>query len=176
MIPFVVRVHKACECPCPIGTEDTGKQCTWWVPRRAGGDHQTSCTFMRYEMMFPTVVCCPPLVVLPYVPESVSDRGHSDPLLTDHHSGVDQTEPTTGMDDFKCALMEEEGRRHVPCVGGHSPRGMHTVPLHCPLHTALRMLMAAWGVNDGTSHVVGRSFVIGVTFLPRSGRSARLPV
>jgi hypothetical protein len=98
------------------------------------------------------------------------------PLLTDHHSGDDRTEPTTGVDDFKCALMEKEGRRHVPCVGGHSPRGMLTVALHCPLHTALRMLMAAWGMSDGTSHVVGRSFVFGMTFLERSDRCARLPV
>jgi len=98
------------------------------------------------------------------------------PLLTDHHSEDDRTEPTTGMDDFECALMEKEGGRRRPRTGGHSPRGMPTVPLRCPLHTVLRMLMAAWGVDDGTSHVVGKSSVRGMTFLERSSNCARLPV
>jgi len=140
------------------------------------GGHHTSGTFMGMQMKVTRGVCCPPLSLPSCEPGRVSNREPDDPLLTDHHSEDDRTEPTTGMDDFKCALKGSEGGRHVPCVGGHSPRGMHTVPLHCPLHTALRTLMAAWGGNDGTRHVVERSFVIGVTFLHRSGRSARLPV
>lgn len=48
--------------------------------------------------------------------------------------------------------------------------------LHCPLHTALRVQRAAWILSDGSSHVVERSFVMGMTFLEHSGRCARLPV
>lgn len=65
---------------------------------------QTSCRFMMLQMMALTVVLCPPLTLAACEPERVSNGEPDDPLLTDHHSHSGQTELTTGMDHFECAL------------------------------------------------------------------------